>query len=433
MHIKIPYSPRKEQREIHEALDKHRFAVLLCHRRFGKSYLSLHHLIRHAFRNPLPNPRYAYIAPTFKQGKSIAFDYLIQFTKSIPGVKVNASELKVDLPNGARISILSGEVGESIRGNYFDFCVIDEAADMEEKVFTSIILPALSDRKGGCLILGTPKGTNNFFYNIYKRACIDPKWYVKVYKVSETKLLDEEELQQLRDTMSDDEYRQELECDFSAAISGSVYGKIMEKMEDEGRIGNVPYDPGFKINTAWDLGVGDSTAIIFFYTAGRTVYICDYYETSDEGLPHFAKILEKKADELGYFYGDHIAPFDIEQRDFSNGVSRRETAYELGIRFRVAPKLSIEDGLHAASMKLNSVWMDREKCEGLIDALRHYHRKYNASLKVMGKPVHDWSSHGSDAFRTMCVAMDQGIGERKAPQQIAENNYDPLEVTTGVI
>ena len=84
-------------------------------------------------------------------------------------------------------------------------------------------------------------------------------------------------------------------------------------------------------------------------------------------------------------------------------------------------------------MKLNSVWMDREKCEGLIDALRHYHRKYNASLKVMGKPVHDWSSHGSDAFRTMCVAMDQGIGERKAPQQIAENNYDPLEVTTGVI
>jgi hypothetical protein len=207
----------------------------------------------------------------------------------------------------------------------------------------------------------------------------------------------------------------------------------MEKMEDDGRITKVPYDPGFKINTAWDLGIGDATSIIFYYTSGRATYICDYYETADEGLPHFAKILKKKADEMGYYYGDHMAPHDIEQRDFSNGVSRRETAYELGIRFRVAPKLSLEDGLHAALMRMNTVWIDREKCERRIDALRHYHRKYNPALKVLGKPTHDWSSHAADAFRTMSIAMDQGIGERKAPQQIADNNYNPLQTALGVM
>jgi len=147
MKIQIPYTPRKHQAYIHQELDKHRYAVLCCHRRFGKTVMVLNHLIRAALTNTNHNPRYAYIAPTYKQAKSIAWDYLKFYTKNIPGTKWNESELRCDLVNGARITLLSSENFDSIRGIYLDACAIDEVAQVSQGLIDEVIVPALSDRK----------------------------------------------------------------------------------------------------------------------------------------------------------------------------------------------------------------------------------------------------------------------------------------------
>lgn len=220
--------------------------------------------------------------------------------------------------------------------------------------------------------------------------------------------------------MTDEEYRQELECDFSAAINGSIYGKIMDKLDGENRIKDINVDPGYPVHTAWDLGISDSTTIIFFQEIGRQLYFVDCLSKSGEGLPWFIKYIK---DEKDYVYGNHYAPHDIEQRDFSNGLSRREVAYQLGVRFKVAPKLPVEEGIHMTSMMLQRAYFDAKKCELLIDALRHYHRKWSVNNKFFSKPVHDWSSHFCDAARTASVSLKEGTSGKQPPQQMAQNEY----------
>ena len=419
--IIIPYQPRKPQREIHQALDKHRFAVIIAHRRLGKSLSAILHLIKFAFTHDLPNVRMGYVAPQFKQAKSIAWDYVKQFTKEIPGMKYNETELRCDFPNGARLTLYGVDSNpDALRGNYFDMVVMDEVQLIDEDIFPKVILPSLADRKGRCLFIGTPRSTRNYLYELYKKAKADPSWFCKIYKASETNIIEPIELKQLKNNMTDEEYRQELECDFSAAINGSIYGKIMDKLDGENRIKDINVDPGYPVHTAWDLGISDSTTIIFFQEIGRQLYFIDCVSKTGEGLPWFIKFIK---DEKDYVYGNHYAPHDIEQRDFSNGLSRREVAYQLGIRFRVAPKLPVEEGIHMTSMMLQRSYFDAKNCELLIDALRHYHRKWSVNNKFFSKPVHDWSSHFCDAARTASVSLKEGTSGKQPPQQLAQNEY----------
>ena len=233
MHIEIPYTPRPFQQELHDLLDQHRFAVLNCHRRFGKTVCILNHLIKAALTNPLPNPRFAYVAPTYKQAKSIAWDYIKQFTAKIPGTKYNETELRCDLPNGSRITLLSGENAESIRGIFLDGVCIDETAQVNPKLWNEILRPALSDRKGFCYFIGTPAGMNNFFYEIHQHAVKDKSWLAYTAPVSKTNIIDQEELDAARAQMGENKYKQEFECDWIANIEGSVYGDIIKKIEQE--------------------------------------------------------------------------------------------------------------------------------------------------------------------------------------------------------
>lgn len=403
MHIEL-YTPRKHQAELHDLLDQHRFAVLNCHRRFGKTVCILNHLIKAAVTNPLPNPRYAYVAPTYKQAKSIAWDYIKQFTNKIPGTKYNETELRCDFPNGARITLLSSENSDSLRGIFLDGVCIDETAQVEPKLWNEILRPALSDRKGFCYFIGTPAGMQNFFYEMYQQALSDKKWLAYTAPVSKTKIIDQEELDAALSQMGESKYKQEFECDWIANIEGTIFGKLVKEAEDKGRLTKIDYDPSIPVNTVWDLGVGDSTSIIFYQQLGNTIQIIDYYENNREGLPHYAKIVKEK----DYIYENHYAPHDIEVTEFSLGKTRREVAYQLGINFRILPKLPLEDGIHAAKMILPRCYFDLDSCQHLVDALRHYHRRYNEKMRMFSnKPVHDWSSHACDAFRYMAIAIDE--------------------------
>ncbi len=149
------------------------------------------------------HPRFAYIAPTFKQAKAIAWDYMKQFTAKIPYTKFNETELRVDLPNGARITLLGSDSPDGLRGIYLDGCVIDEYANVTDKLFPEIIRPALSDRKGYCIFIGTPAGMNNNFYELYQHAQGAKDWFNYKAKASETKIVDEEELSKAKEVMGE--------------------------------------------------------------------------------------------------------------------------------------------------------------------------------------------------------------------------------------
>ena len=420
MHVEIPYTPRELQNKLHEDLNNYRFAVLACHRRFGKTVMLINHLIRAALQNKLINPRYAYIAPTYKQAKNIAWDYLKMFAGSIPTTRFNETELRCDLPNGARITLLSSENPDSLRGLALDGVCIDEVAQIEPKLWNEIIRPALSDRKGFCYFIGTPAGMSNLFYELYQHAVADDKWYAYTAPASKTKIIDQEELDEAKKQMGDTKYRQEFECDWVANIEGSIYGKIMKKLEDNKQITLMAYDPTLLVSTVFDIGVGDSTAIVFFQKLGNTIRIIDFYENRREGLPHYIQVLKEK----DYIYDKHFAPHDIEVQEFSSGKTRREVAYQLGIRFRILPKLPLEDGIHSLKMILPRCYFNLDKTKPLIDALRHYHRKYNEKMKMFNnKPVHDWSSHACDAMRYLAISINDYEEKNKIRETTAMNEY----------
>ena len=420
MQITIPYTPRKFQNYLHQRIRGYRWSVLVCHRRFGKTVCMINHLLMAALTSKVSNPRYAYIAPTFKQAKSIAWDYIKQFTHKIPGVKFNETELRVDLPNKARITLLGSENCDGLRGIYLDGCVIDEYANVNDRLFPEIIRPALSDRKGFCIFIGTPQGMNNNFYELFQHAKGADDWFYFKAKASETKVVDQDELTKAKEVMGENKFKQEFECDWIANIEGSIYGKTLAKMENQRQITRVPYDPSLPVNTAWDLGVSDHSAIIFFQQLGRSINIIDYHEERGQGMPHFIELVKNKE----YIYKDHFAPHDIEVTDFSNGKTRREVAYQLGIRFKVVPKLPLEDGIHATTMTLPRCWIDVDHCKKLIDALRHYHRKYlDKNRMFRSKPVHDWSSHACDALRYMSIGLTEISNRQTAPQVVADNSY----------
>jgi len=384
----------------------------------------LNHLLRAAIQCGKRNPRFHYLTASYRMAKQVSWDYVHQFAGTIPGVRFNETELRCDLPNGARIQLLGGEDESRLRGMYSDGIVIDEMGIMSETIFTEVIRPMLVDRKGSwCCMIGTPQG-HNLFYDYWQAAADDPEWYRVMYRASETGIIPQKELDAARQSMNDDAYRQEFECSFEAATPGAVYGREMQELEEKGQVTHVPYDPALRVDTHFDLGINDATSVIFTQTAGRALHVIDYFEARNEGLPFYARMLDEK----GYLYGRHHAPHDIEVRELGTGKSRREIAWDLGINFEVVPKLPIEDGIHAAKMQLPKTWFDRENCHQLLESLRFYHRVYDPKNRMFrSRPRHDWSSHAADCWRYCSVAQRSAPNNGVPPQILAESNYNPLE------
>jgi len=423
MKVTIPYTPRKQQAYIHENIEKFRYSLLCCHRRFGKTVMCINHLIKQSMTSKNHQPRYAYIAPTYSQAKKIAYDYLVHFTKNIPGMKYNQTELRADFINGARITLLSSENPDSLRGIYLDGCIIDETAQINPALINEVITPALSDRKGFMILVGTPKGMANLFYDYYQKAQADPKWFLYKAKASETGIVDKEELDAALAVMGSQKYEQEFECSFIGNIQGSIYGDVIASLDDKKQITRVPIDPAYPVNTAWDLGYNDQTAIIFFQQIGHNIHIVDYYENKNEAFPHYAQVLKEKDYIIEHNYGPH----DLDQTEFGTGKTRRETAYQMGLRFRVVPRMAIEDGIHAVKMVLPRCFIDVDNCGPLVNALRHYHRKFSDKERVYKiKPVHDWSSHAADAMRTLATGLNEIKFNNKVRQTNVDTNYKVL-------
>ena len=265
----------------------------------------------------------------------------------------------------------------------------------------------------------------NYFYDLWEAAATTEGWNRHMYKADTTGILDEEELIAARGSMTEEQYNQEFLCSWSSAISGSIYGKEIGKLEDDGRITEVPHNPHDLVNTYWDIGVHDYCSIIMAQIGrGGEIRVIDHIEDRGHGLPHYRRLLE----ETGYNFGRHYGPHDLAVTEFSSGISRIEAAQNLGINFRVLPRIPIEDGIHATRMMLPRCVFDRVKCRSLLDNLKHYHRSYDEKTKVFkSKPVHDFSSHSADAARYMSQAVSEAREDMVAPQMYADSQYNPFE------
>lgn len=400
------YKPRPLQEKLHQSLK--RYNVLVCHRRFGKTVFSINEMIDKGLSNQLHNPQYAYIAPTYKQAKMIAWEYVQDYTRSIPGFEANKSELTVTIhregqkrngnwikkPDKIRFMLLGADNPDALRGIYLDGCIIDEFAQCDPIIWGEIVRPTLTDRLGWAIFIGTPKGQNHF-YNRYMKAEQNPRWFNTIYKASETGIVPNEELEEMRMDMDEEEYEQEMECSFTAAIKGSYYGKIIANLEDQNRIGDFPYDPSYPVDTFWDLGIGDSLTIWFRQRLPGAYRYIDYLEESGKSLPEIAKMLREKP----YAYGRHVLPWDGRARELGTGLTRQEILRNHDIITEVQKRQSVDDRIQASRIMLKKSTFNSEKCSKGLECLRNYQKKWDAKkMQFENKPLHDWASHGADSY-----------------------------------
>ncbi|MBL8301534.1 MAG: terminase family protein [Ideonella sp.] len=409
--VEIPYKPREAFKQFHHR--KQRFAVNVCHRRAGKTVAAVNDLIRDALTCPLERPRVYYIAPTYGAAKRVAWDYAKHYSRAEDQSRFNETELRIDYPNGGRLQLVGADNPDSLRGIYADGVVLDEFAFMGGDVWTKIIRPALSDRQGRATFISSVNGRNEF-YRLFKAAEGQPEeWFSMNLKADTSGLIDQRELRSLKRDMPDEDYRQEYLNDFDVAAKGSYYGRLLTQAEEDGRICGVPYDGAAMVDTAWDLGYGDSTAIWFLQEVGREIHAIDYYEASGRELSHYASVLQQK----GYAYRDHILPHDAEAKRLeAGGKSIVDQLHGLGLRSRIAPNITVDAGISAVRTMLPRMWFDAKKCADGVEKLRQYRSEYDEKRQVLSnRPLHDFSSHCADALRMYAVSHRSSAAGKKPP------------------
>jgi phage terminase large subunit len=400
--IEIAYKPREQQLAIHELMDSKRFGVVVAHRRMGKTVSAINHLIKEALLNQKEAPRYAYIAPTYGQAKRVAWDYLVKYAEPLGGTS-NISELRVDFW-GRRIQLFGSDNPETLRGQYFDGVILDEIGDQNPKIWTDVCRPSLVDRQGWCLFIGTPKG-HNHFKELRDRAKTEEGWGLLEFKASETGVVDETELKAAKNEMGEDKYRQEFECSFDAAVEGSYYGQMLNELEEKKHMQEIPREELSRTFTAWDLGMGDSTSIWVAQLVGTEVRLIDYYENHGVGLDHYVKWIKDN----DYSKAEHILPHDVRVRELGTGKSRLEMLEDSGLEVKIAPRMGLDDGIQSVRRLLPRCWFNVPKVQTGLNCLRNYRRDYDEKRKIFyERPLHDWSSHGSDSFRYLALGLDEG-------------------------
>ena len=432
--IDLEYRPRTSFLPFHRR--KGRWACLVAHRRAGKTVAAINDMVKRAMEAP-PAP-YHYFAPYRSQAKSVAWDYFKRYSRPLWSKDPNEAELKVFLLGGRTIQLYGADNADAARGQGSGGVYCDEYGDFRPSVWGNVIRPMLSERKGWGVFAGTPKGHNQFYdtwrSSLGKRsiddADFDGGWFSLMLKASETGILDDSELRAAAAQLSEDQYLQEYECSFDAAILGAFYGKQMRQVDAEGRIGRVEYDPEFPVHTAWDLGRTDDTSIWWYQNIGNEIHLLDHVAISggsieEEGGNGFLEgSLIREIKKRPYRYGFHYLPHDAKAKTLAaNGKSVIERlAKYLGISsLKIVPNLSFEDGVQAVRAILGRCWFstrcDKDSYDG-VEALRQCQRRHNEDTRVLAKDaLHDWTSHPHDAFRMLAIAerrpdMQQAIPDR---------------------
>lgn len=437
--IKIPYKPRNWSKDFHATIK--RWIVLVLHRRAGKTTAILNHLQRDAVR--IPKSQYAFIAPTYKQAKRIAWEILKDIARVIPGTDPNEAELAMKYPNGSKIFLAGSENVDALRGIPLWGGGQDESSQQPPNLFTEVISKCLADHLGYWIWAGTPKGKNSF-YKTYQVALSNPDQYTVVFRTIDDSLRDEhgETIDNLGNALNDDrrlvavgemtqeEFDQEWYCSFEAAIKGAYYAKQISQARKDGRIKLVPYDTAIPVHTITDLGIGKNLAVGFYQKVGAELHMIDFWEGDNkDGLPEMAKMLQAKP----YVYGKHFAPHDIKAVEQGTGKTKIETAKALGIEFNVVKNIGVDNGINAGRLMFSHLYVDEVKCAYWLDAISQYHQEWDEQRGMfIEKPYHDWTSHAADIHRYAAVVEDEMSNEMNRLLQDNFNrniNRQPLNST----
>jgi phage terminase large subunit len=393
--VSLDYNPRAQFVEFH--LRRQRWAVMICHRRAGKTVASLMDLVDSALRKP--DSRLAYIAPLRNQAKTVAWDYLKEFARPIFAKPPNEQELHVDVHGGGRVTLFGADNPDALRGPAFDGVVVDEYADISPSLFPAVIRPALADRKGFGVLIGTIKGRNQLWVQ-YQRGVNDPEWFTALLRASETGILSDAELGDLRRQLTPEQYAAELECDPTAAVLGAYYGKEIAAAEIDGRIKpNLALLPG-PMHTAWDFGNGANMAIWAFQVGESGPLIHDFIQMSGCYFEDYLREVTAR----GYDGFDYV-PHDARVPSFETGRTRIETMLAHKRNPVLVADHHVDDGINAAKLMLPRAMFNAEKCESGIEALRQYVQEWDDKARVFKRtPKHDWASHAADALRYLAMA-----------------------------
>lgn len=418
------FQPRDYQLSVLDALENagYRKIFLLWHRRSGKDVVAFNAMIRAAIRKV---GVYFYCLPTYSHARKVIWDGILssgmKFLDFIPPELIaakNGQEMKITLINGSLIQFVGSDTAsQSLVGTNPQGIVFSEWAIAENSAW-QFIRPAILYNDGWAIFATTPRGRNHA-YEMHEVAKLSSDWFCSTKTVLDTGVISMEDINKERQTMSEDMIQQEFFCSYSAGVEGSYYCRYIDKLKLNGQIGIVPWEPSFKVHTAWDLGVHDKTVILMYQTIGPIVRIIDMIEGCDKGLDQYARMLKDKP----YVWGKHFAPHDIKVRELSTGLSRLELARRLGISFEVLPNLPIEDGIELARVSFQKIWIDSVKCESLVKSLESYRREWDDKRKVYREnALHDQHSHAADSFRYLCLSLSRTADGQSADE--LKKNYE---------
>jgi hypothetical protein len=337
---------------------------------------------------------------------------------------INNTEMRITFKTGSIYQVVGSDNPDRLVGANPVGIILSEYALQDPRAW-DYIRPILLENEGWATFIYTPRGRNHG-YTLLKHAQKNPKWFTQVLSIRDTMAVSEEAIDEERMAgMPEELIQQEFYCSFDAALVGAYYGNHMSHALDTGRIGQFPYDSQLMVNTAWDLGIGDQTVILFFQKYGQQIRIIDCYSNSGEGLAHYVNVLEK-GHRSQYAYGCHYAPHDIKVKDLSTGRTRLETAQALGLRFRVIPKLSIEDGIEAVRSIMSRIyWNEDKNTEHLIEAARQYRKEWDDKKRCFhDRPYHDWTSDFMDALRYLALSVRRVSLKKEPLPTHAEHDYN---------
>ena len=394
--------------------------VYILHRRAGKDLTAINDMAKAVIERI---GIYYYLFPTFAQAKKVIWDGMTgegrRFIDYFPPTmirKVNGTEMKIEFINGSMMQLIGTDNFDAIRGTNCVGATFSEYALQDPRAWETIE-PILLENGGWAKFLYTPNGKNHGYY-LYEHAKRDPDWFHMKRTIDQTRrengepVITLKQINSLRARGVAEEFiQQEYYCSFRMGTAGAYYAKLMEDARQEGRIRRVAFDNSLPVHTAWDIGVNDFTSIIFFQKMYNEYHLIDFYENMGEGVQFYAQILQDKAREYRYHYGNHYAPHDIKARAFAaEGKSTQQIAAGLGLYFQPLQKTNLQAGLAAVRSMLPRCWFDEQKCKFLIQHLENYTKAWNNKNKVwMDTPKHDEHSHGSDSMRSMGLAEKSSI------------------------
>jgi phage terminase large subunit len=396
----LAYKPRAQFIPFHNR--KQRWATLNTHRRAGKTVALVNDIIFGALECRQYKPQLAYVGPTYSQAKRIAWTYIKDFAEPYFLKPPQEAELKVTLKNDATIYVLGADNADSLRGMYLDGFVGDEYAMFRPSVFSQVIRPALSDRHGWGVFASTPRGKNLFYDQVRLAEKTPSDWYNLTLKASTSGIIHPQELLELQRDMDPEEFAQEYECSFDAALKGAIYANEVNTMFLEGRIIQEDlYDPNLPVHVVFDLGFTDATVAIWFQVTkrGQVNIVSAEATTGQDIFYHIEKIQAFRGD-----IGDVWLPHDARAKNLQTGKSIVEQFLKEGIRPQLVPAHKVRDGISAARKVFPSVFIQEDTTGDLVEALKAYRRQWNDTLLMFSDtPLHDWASDWADSFRYLCM------------------------------